>query len=76
MENKATNFKVLEGSFVFEKPLTEEITKEKIIKMIESIPTLYKFTVSKPYAIKPSEDENSVRVTVDVFYDEKENDED
>lgn len=76
MENKAAKFKVLEGSFVFEKPLTEKITKEKIIKMIESIPTLYKFTTSKPYAIQLSEDGNSIRVTVDVFYDEKENDED
>lgn len=76
MENKVTKFKVLEGSFVFEKPLTEEITKEKIIKMIESIPTLYKFTTSKPYAIKPSKDENSIQVTIDVFYEEKENDED
>lgn len=75
MENKVTKFKVLEGSFVFEKPLTEEITKEKIIKMIESIPAFYKATVSTPYAVKVNEDGNAIQFTVDVIYDERETEE-
>lgn len=75
MENKAIKFKVLEGSFVLEAPFTEEKTKEKIIKTIESIPAFYKATVSKPYAVKVNEDGNAVQFTVDVIYDEKETEE-
>lgn len=69
MENKATKFKVLEGSFVFEVPFTDKKSKKEIIEALISTPEFDKITTSKPYAIKENETGDAIQFTVDVDYD-------